>query len=212
MLRRALLRALRAARPDAWPPAASASGAAPPPPPPPGAPRWAPAAAAAAALAAGLAAPAALAEAPATPPPPGHDSSWHLLGLDQRRRAFFTYEKRIREHSPPEKVFDYFASGGDINRGFVMTPADMMRSVVPVYPPRGSEVVRAGALPGEPAPRCPQPPSPFFAQFDIDGSGGIGFEEWLLFRSLLQVPPEDVEGASVCARALCSSHRFVFLY
>lgn len=30
--------------------------------------------------------------------------SFHLLSLDQRRRTFFKYEKRIREMSPPEKV------------------------------------------------------------------------------------------------------------
>ncbi len=35
---------------------------------------------------------------------------WHLLDLGSRRRVFFKYEKRIRELSPPDKVFDYFAS------------------------------------------------------------------------------------------------------
>lgn len=35
---------------------------------------------------------------------------WHLLDLSSRRRVFFKYEKRIRELSPPDKVFDYFAS------------------------------------------------------------------------------------------------------
>lgn len=33
-----------------------------------------------------------------------------------------------------------------------MTAGDMLRSVVPVYPPEGSDVVRAGSLPGEPSP------------------------------------------------------------
>ena len=33
-------------------------------------------------------------------------SGWHLLGLSNRRRVFFKYEKRIRELSPPDKVVD----------------------------------------------------------------------------------------------------------
>jgi hypothetical protein len=37
-----------------------------------------------------------------------------------------------------------------------MTAGDMLRSVVPVYPPEGSDVVRAGSLPGEPSPHVQQ--------------------------------------------------------
>ena len=37
-------------------------------------------------------------------------SGWKILGLSSRRRVFFKYEKRIRELSAPDKVFDYFAS------------------------------------------------------------------------------------------------------
>jgi calcium uptake protein 1, mitochondrial len=84
------------------------------------------------------------------------EKGWHLLSLDQRRRAFFNYEKRIREFSPPEKIFEYFASLGDVRHGFVMTAADVMRSVVPVFPPMDSEILRAGSLPGEPQPIVPQ--------------------------------------------------------
>jgi hypothetical protein len=50
-------------------------------------------------------------------------------------------------------VFEYFASVRDGGaRSFAMTSADMMRSVVPVFPPEGSDVIRAGSLPGEPSP------------------------------------------------------------
>jgi hypothetical protein len=130
------------------------------------------------------------------------------MSLEQRRRTFFKYEKRIRELSPPEKVrwcpsaawrrwqpfcyhvlkaapaqgnmqtwpfhlsyayhvfashllqpalqvFEYFASQRQ-GKVFAMTAGDMLRSVVPVYPPEGSDVVRAGSLPGEPAPRVHQ--------------------------------------------------------
>lgn len=35
-------------------------------------------------------------------------------------------------------------------------PALRRHSVVPVYPPEGSDIVRAGSLPGEPSPRVPE--------------------------------------------------------
>jgi hypothetical protein len=114
--------------------------------------------------------------------------------MDQRRRAFFKYEKRIRELSAPEKVFEYFSTLGNNHVGFAMTPSDAMRSVVPVYPPYDSDIIRAGSLPGEPSPRVPQHSSPIVASFDIDASGGITFDEWLLFEALLSIPETDVEG------------------
>ena len=120
------------------------------------------------------------------------------MSLEQRRRQFFKYEKRIRELSSPEKVFEYFSTLGDHNRGFTMTPSDIMRSVVPVYPPEGSDIIRAGSLPGEPSPRVPQNPSAFFETFDVDDSGGISFDEWLLFDVLLSIPEDDVDGKSLC--------------
>ena len=51
-------------------------------------------------------------------------------------------------------MFEYFASVRDADaHTFAMTGADMMRSVVPVFPPDGSDVIRAGSLPGEPSPQ-----------------------------------------------------------
>lgn len=79
-----------------------------------------------------------------------------------------------------------------------MTPGDMMRSVVPVYPPAGSEILRAGSLPGEPEPNIPDNDmnaSEFMKAFDVDNSGGITFDEWLVFQSLLSIPDDDVEVA-----------------
>lgn len=38
------------------------------------------------------------------------EQGFQLLSPERRRRTFFTYEKRIRELSPPDKTFDYFAS------------------------------------------------------------------------------------------------------
>ncbi|KAH9806599.1 calcium uptake protein 1 [Citrus sinensis] len=106
-----------------------------------------------------------------------------------RRRVFFNYEKRIRMQSPPEKVFEYFASfrtpGGDV----LMTPADLMRAIVPVFPPSESTRVREGFLRGERVPGellCA--PSKFFMLFDTNNDGLISFPEYILFVTLLSIP------------------------
>lgn len=36
--------------------------------------------------------------------------SWQLLPLSTRQRTFFKYEKRIRDLSGPDKIFEYFAT------------------------------------------------------------------------------------------------------
>ncbi|KAL4548340.1 hypothetical protein Ndes2526B_g00916 [Nannochloris sp. 'desiccata'] len=150
---------------------------------------------AAAAAFLGATATVALAETAESAAPPTADKGFHLLSLEQRRRHFFKYEKRIRELSSPEKVFEYFATHGDLTQGFTMTPSDIMRSVVPVYPPRDSDIIRAGFLPGEPSPGVPQHASRFFETFDVDSSGGISFDEWLLFDVLLSIPEDEVDVA-----------------
>ncbi|KAL9442685.1 hypothetical protein AB3S75_021076 [Citrus x aurantiifolia] len=112
-----------------------------------------------------------------------------LFGDSYRRRVFFNYEKRIRMQSPPEKVFEYFASfrtpGGDV----LMTPADLMRAIVPVFPPSESTRVREGFLRGERVPGellCA--PSKFFMLFDTNNDGLISFPEYILFVTLLSIP------------------------
>lgn len=91
--------------------------------------------------------------------------------------------------SPPEKVFEYFASfrgnGGEI----LMTPADLMRAVVPVFPPSESNLVREGNLFGERSPgelQCA--PSKFFMLFDTNNDGHISFKEYIFFVTLLSIP------------------------
>lgn len=75
------------------------------------------------------------------------------------------------------KVFAYFASfrkEGEI----LMTPADLMKAAVPVFPPSESNLVRDGYLRGERSPgelRCA--PSRFFMLFDINNDGLISFKE-----------------------------------
>ncbi|PSC74405.1 ARF guanine-nucleotide exchange factor GNOM isoform B [Micractinium conductrix] len=131
----------------------------------------------------------------AVPPPPDQEQGFNLMSLEQRRRTFFKYEKRVRELSPPEKVFEYFASQRE-GKAFSMTAGDMMRSVVPVFPPEGSDVIRAGSLPGEPLPHVQEnEASKVISRFDINGDDKINFDEFLLFQALLSIPVGDLEVA-----------------
>lgn len=59
-----------------------------------------------------------------------------------------------------------------------MTPQDLMRAVVPVFPPSGSTRIREGSLRGEQNPgdlTCA--PSQFFMLFDTNNDGLISFSE-----------------------------------
>ncbi|KAL1315252.1 hypothetical protein HN51_042024 [Arachis hypogaea] len=116
-------------------------------------------------------------------------SSFFLFGDAYRRKVFFNYEKRIRLRSPPEKVFEYFASYRTPEGELLMKPADLMRAVVPVFPPSESHLVRDGYLKGERSPghlRCA--PSEFFMLFDVNGDGLISFKEYIFFVTLLSIP------------------------
>ncbi|KAI9125917.1 hypothetical protein K1719_003335 [Acacia pycnantha] len=114
-----------------------------------------------------------------------------------RRRVFFKYEKRIRLQSPPEKVFEYFASVRPAGSHEVfMTPADLMRAVVPVFPPSGSSHVRGGSLPGEQHPgELSCSPSQFFMLFDTNNDGLISFPEYIFFVTLLSIPESSFQVA-----------------
>ncbi|AQK44624.1 calcium-binding EF hand family protein [Zea mays] len=95
-----------------------------------------------------------------------------------RRRVFFNYEKRIRLLSPPEKIFEYFASVRNPEGEVYMLPGDLMRAVVPVFPPSESTIVREGRLRGERSPgelHCA--PSEFFMLLDTNSDGLISFAE-----------------------------------
>lgn len=59
-----------------------------------------------------------------------------------------------------------------------MTPADLMRAVVPVFPPSESGIVREGSLRGEKFQgklHCAD--STFFMLFDTNNDGLISFSE-----------------------------------
>ncbi|GLT76151.1 hypothetical protein SLA2020_478270 [Shorea laevis] len=116
-------------------------------------------------------------------------SSKFIFGDAFRRKVFFKYEKRIRLRSPPEKVFEYFASFRTPEGESLMQPADLMRAVVPVFPPSESNAVREGYLSGERRPgelQCS--PSKFFMLFDVNNDGLISFKEYIFFVTLLSIP------------------------
>ncbi|KAL5216892.1 hypothetical protein ABZP36_008293 [Zizania latifolia] len=119
-----------------------------------------------------------------------------LLGDSFRRRVFFNYEKRIRLLSPPEKIFQYFASVRKPEGEAFMLPADLMRAIVPVFPPSESNIVREGRLRGERSPgelHCS--PSEFFMLFDTNSDGLISFAEYIFFVTLLSVPESSFSAA-----------------
>ncbi|KAK1437432.1 hypothetical protein QVD17_03223 [Tagetes erecta] len=112
-----------------------------------------------------------------------------LFADSYRRKVFFKYEKRVRTQSPPEKVFEYFASYRSPTGEPFMTPADLMRAVVTVFPPSEASRIREGCLKGEWAPsdlHCP--PSEFFMLFDTNNDGLISFAEYIFFVTLLSIP------------------------
>ncbi|KAG1327818.1 calcium uptake protein, mitochondrial [Cocos nucifera] len=121
--------------------------------------------------------------------PKKEKKSKFLLGDSYRRRVFFNYEKRIRMLSPPEKIFEYFASVQSPEGEVFMLPTDLMRATIPVFPPSESNIVREGHLRGERHPselHCA--PSPFFMLFDTNNDGLISFPEYIFFVTLLSIP------------------------
>ncbi|XP_059279741.1 calcium uptake protein, mitochondrial-like [Lycium ferocissimum] len=126
---------------------------------------------------------------------PGKKSKF-LFGDSYRKKVFFKYEKRLRLQSPPEKVFEYFASyrtpGGEV----CMTPGDLMRAVVPVFPPSETTGVRGGYLKGEsPSSELNCAPSEFFMLFDTNNDGLISFAEYIFFVTLLSIPESSFSEA-----------------
>ncbi|KAH8481740.1 hypothetical protein H0E87_029290, partial [Populus deltoides] len=86
-------------------------------------------------------------------------------------------------------VFEYFASFKTPDGEVLLTPADLMRAVVPVFPPSESNRVREGFLRRETVPRelhCA--PSRFFMLFDTNSDGLISFSEYIFFVTLLSIP------------------------
>lgn len=124
----------------------------------------------------------------------------HLVSLRKKQELYFLYEKRIREFSNAEKVYEYFANDRHADGTARMRPQDLLAALVAVYPSDGDQVIRSGSLPGEPqtglAPAKTQQVSEFFMKhFDIDDDGFIDFPEYLLIITLLSIPVQDAETA-----------------
>lgn len=117
-----------------------------------------------------------------------------MPGVDLKR-MWFKYEKRIRDFSTQDKVFEYFACS-QRNGERVMSASDALRALLPIYPPDDAAWVRSGSLPGENAPDVPEDigkkHEDFFKQFDVDGDGALSYTEYLLLLVLLAVPLRDM--------------------
>ncbi|MEW5299437.1 MAG: hypothetical protein WDW36_002455 [Sanguina aurantia] len=113
------------------------------------------------------------------------------------QRTFFKYEKRIRNNSSRDKVFEYFATVTDTDGTKFMQLPDLLRAIVPTYPPSASAVERGGSLAGAAAAaaaavREDNPKGRVFEMFDIDGDGLISFYEYLLVLTLISIPLADL--------------------
>ena len=116
--------------------------------------------------------------------------NFSFLSLEMRKKLFFAYEKRVRSFSPPEKVFAYFSSI-KIDDVHYMTAVDLLRALVPVYPPEGSPMERSGALLGEKVPVAEH--ITFFKVFDMDGDDLISFYEYLTVLTILSLPLKHLQ-------------------
>lgn len=128
--------------------------------------------------------------------------TFYILPTRTRQRQFFKYERRLRENSSAEKIFEYFANTRGEKGEPLMTEEDVMRSFCPVYPPSGSKVIRSGSLPGEgmdgingnghvfdPVRRSS---SVLGEMMKLDGQDGISLHEWLLIDALISFPIHDI--------------------
>lgn len=87
-----------------------------------------------------------------------------------------------------------------------MKPADLMRAVVPVFPPSESNLVRDGYLGGERNPgelHCA--PSDFFMLFDVDNDGLISFKEWVTYLLFLHM-------SISCSKRRILGFLFIYLF
>eukprot|EP00775_Hariotina_reticulata_P011679 gene11679-11822_t len=91
-------------------------------------------------------------------------------------------------------MYDYFATH-DKDGMKAMTSQDVVRALVPTYPPVGSDVVRAGFLDGERghSQDAHVARKQLLHFFDHNQDGTISFNEFVLIVITLSVPEKDVE-------------------
>lgn len=131
----------------------------------------------------------------------GAADTFHILPTRTRQRQFFKYERRLRENSSAEKIFEYFANFRGEKGEPLMSEEDVMRSFCPVYPPSGSNIIRSGSLRGEDRggidtsgdiSDSATPLSALREMMKIDGKEGISLHEWLLIDALISFPIHDI--------------------
>lgn len=116
------------------------------------------------------------------------NNRWSIVPLDTQTRSFFKYEKRIREMSTREKVFEYFASLKSQGRQSVMSPSDVMRSLVPVYPRKTGENSQVTCAMG----LCQDVDKELSL---LSSQEYFSFHEWLLIEALISVPEDEINVA-----------------
>ncbi|TPX49103.1 hypothetical protein SeMB42_g02742 [Synchytrium endobioticum] len=90
-----------------------------------------------------------------------------------------SYEDKIRKHSHPFKVFQYFASETRDGTSY-MTVLDLIRSLTPSSAPSAPS-----------SPTIPPESLAFFKLADIDADGLISYDEYLFFLALLATPEKS---------------------
>lgn len=73
-------------------------------------------------------------------------SKWVPVSLNP---SIWTIMPPLRDNSSLDKVFDYFSSLHAEDGSKQMLPHDLLRAIVPTYPPSKSKIDRAGSLEGE---------------------------------------------------------------
>ncbi|KAJ6838290.1 calcium uptake protein, mitochondrial-like [Iris pallida] len=96
---------------------------------------------------------------------------------------------RPKTSSLPCVIFEYFVSFYNLDEEVFMLPVDLMRVIVPVFPPSESDIVKGGNLRGDhhPGELCCAP-SEFFLLFDTNNDGLISIPEYIFFVTLLSIP------------------------
>ena len=139
----------------------------------------------------------------------GHaeDHGNKLLSGEWRRRFFLKYERRLRENSSPQKVFNYFANHSDRDGEKIMDHVDVMRSLYGVVPPPGSPLIRSGSLEGEEivisshdectdkklSSKILESSVPTLSKVSsADGADGVCFTEWVFINVLISYPTKHL--------------------
>ena len=117
-----------------------------------------------------------------------------------KKRQFFYYERKIREFSSPEKIFQYFASQMDDHGNSFMNLHDLIAACCNLLPSsEAGSPLRSGHLPGEPISEgynteafTKRVPKILLDIVDEDNDGKISFQEFCVFQALRSFPPADL--------------------